>query len=51
MNNICWEVFKMTGSIEAFLYLRDCKNLHEENQDMREIDNDYDNLEHPGDST
>ena len=30
MNNLCWEVFKKTGSIEAYLYLSDCKNLHEE---------------------
>lgn len=51
MNNLCWEVFKKTGSIEAYLYLRDCKNLHEETEDMREIDKSYDSLEHSGDST
>ncbi|WP_442952465.1 YqzL family protein [Paraclostridium sp. AKS81] len=22
MNNLCWEVFKKTGSIEAYLYLK-----------------------------
>ena len=51
MNNLCWEVFKKTGSIEAYLYLSDCKNLHEETDGFREIDNSDDNTEHPGDST
>ncbi|RDY29729.1 YqzL family protein [Romboutsia weinsteinii] len=51
MNNLCWEVFKKTGSIEAYLYLRDCKNLDTEIEDIREIDNDHDNAEYPGDST
>ena len=53
MNNLCWEVFKKTGSIEAYLYLSDCKNLHEEKTvyELREIDNTDDNTEHPGDST
>ncbi|MPN63255.1 hypothetical protein SDC9_211012 [bioreactor metagenome] len=51
MNNLCWEVLKKTGSIEAYLYLQDCKSLHQENEDMREIETDYDNIEHPGDST
>lgn len=51
MNNLCWEVFKKTGSIEAYLYLRDCKNRQDEFDTLREIDNDYDNNEHPGDST
>ncbi|MGL5312887.1 MAG: YqzL family protein [Peptostreptococcaceae bacterium] len=51
MNNLCWEVFKKTGSIEAYLYLRDCKNRQDEFDTLREIDSDYDNNEHPGDST
>ena len=51
MNNLCWEVFKKTGSIEAYLYLSDCKNLHEETDELREIDNTDDNTEHTGDST
>ncbi|WP_296647414.1 YqzL family protein [Romboutsia sp. 13368] len=52
MNNLCWEVFKKTGSIEAYLYLSDYKNLHEETDGLlREIDNSDDNTEHPGDST
>lgn len=51
MNNLCWEVFKKTGSIEAYLYLRDCKNVQEEITELREIETDYDNIEHPGDST
>jgi hypothetical protein len=51
MNNLCWEVFKKTGSIEAYLYIQHGKNISAENQDAREIDTDYDNLEHPGDST
>ncbi|MBH7951235.1 YqzL family protein, partial [Clostridioides difficile] len=25
MNNISWEVFKKTGSIDAYLYFCDCK--------------------------
>ena len=37
MNNLCWEVFKKTGSIEAYLYLSDCKNLHEETDELREL--------------
>ncbi|MEG1310365.1 MAG: YqzL family protein [Romboutsia sp.] len=51
MNNLCWEVFKKTGSIEAYMYLSDLNCLLEQNEDIREIDSDYDNLEHPGDST
>lgn len=51
MNNLCWEVFKKTGSIEAYLYLSDCKNLHEETNVLREKDSNDDNTEHPGDST
>lgn len=51
MNNLCWEVFKKTGSIEAYMYLNDLNSLHKENEDLREIDNDYDNTQHPGDST
>lgn len=51
MNNLCWEVFKKTGSIEAYLYLHDCKDLHEQNDEFREIEENYDNIEHPGDST
>lgn len=51
MNNLCWEVFKNTGSLEAYLYLRDSKNLQEETEDMREISSSYDSFEHPGDST
>lgn len=48
MNNISWEVFKKTGSIDAYLYFCDCKNIHEE---VREKKEDDDNPEHPGDST
>ena len=43
MNNLCWNIFKKTGSIEAFLYLSDFKNMDK--------DNNNDNLEHPGDSS
>lgn len=51
MNNLCWEVFKNTGSIEAYLYLRDRENLQDENESMREINNNNDSIEYPGDST
>lgn len=36
MNNISWEVFKKTGSIDAYLYFCDCKNIHEEIEEVRE---------------
>lgn len=51
MNNISWEVFKKTGSIDAYLYFCDCKNIHEEIEEVREKKEDDDNPEHPGDST
>ncbi|MEG0180876.1 MAG: YqzL family protein [Clostridium sp.] len=51
MNNLCWEVFKRTGSIEAYLYLKNSINVSESNNINREIEIDYDNFEHPGDST
>ena len=52
MNNLCWEVFKRTGRIEAYLYITNSKNLNESNDNInREIEIDYDNIEHPGDST
>lgn len=50
MNNLCWEIFKKTGNIEAYLYVTDCKRLDDESENMREIDIDYDSIEHPGDS-
>lgn len=43
MNNLCWEVFKRTGSIEAYLYITNSKNLNESNDNInREIEIDYD---------
>ncbi|MGL5329569.1 MAG: YqzL family protein [Peptostreptococcaceae bacterium] len=51
MNNLYWNIFKKTGSIEAYLYLSDFKNLDDENNQSREIDNNDDNLEHPRDSS
>ncbi len=51
MNTLCWNIFKNTGSIEAFLYLNDFKNINEENSEPREIENSDDNIEHPGDSS
>lgn len=50
MDELCWEVFKMTGSIDAYLYMNDCKNLSSKNQDMRETNESDDNFEYPGDS-
>ncbi|WP_373598606.1 YqzL family protein [Paraclostridium bifermentans] len=52
MNNLCWEVFKKTGSIEAYLYLMNSTNINERDETInREIELDHDNFEHPGDST
>ncbi len=52
MNNLCWEVFKKTGSIEAYLYIKNKTNINEINDNInREIELDYDNCKHPGDST
>ena len=52
MNNLCWEVFKKTGSIEAYLYLKNSININNGEANInREIENDYDNSKHPGDST
>ncbi len=51
MNNLCWEVFKKTGSIEAYMYLYEYKGLSEYNNSIREIEEDDDNNQHPGDST
>lgn len=52
MNFLCWEIFKKTGNIEAYLYLRDCESLNEETTEyVREIDLSDDNFEHPGDCT
>lgn len=51
MDNLYWNIFEKTGSIEAFLYLNDLKKINEENNQSREIDSNYDNLEHPRDSS
>ncbi len=51
MNNLCWEVFKKTGSIEAYLYLSEQKEREKEIDELRENDSTNDNFEHPGDST
>lgn len=52
MNNLCWAVFKKTGSIEAYLYLKNSLNINsEELNTNREIENKYDNNKHPGDSS
>lgn len=52
MNNLCWQVFKKTGSIEAYLYIKNKTNITEIDDNInREIEIDYDNCEHPGDST
>ena len=36
MNNLCWEVFKKTGSIEAYLYLYDYRILNKQKFEKRE---------------
>jgi hypothetical protein len=51
MNNLCWEVFKKTGSIEAYLYMSHRNSIESNETINREIEPDYDNTEHPGDST
>lgn len=50
MNEVIWEVFKKTGSLEAYLYLSEQKKLNSEIESCREniIDDDF---EHPGDCT
>ena len=50
MNNICWEVFKKTGSIEAYLYLKEYSNMSVTNEEIREISINYDDNQYPGDS-
>lgn len=51
MNNICWEVFKKTGSIEAYLYITQKKEFTNEIELIRENDDLDDNTQHPGDCT
>lgn len=51
MNNLCWEVFKKTGSIEAYLYMSHRNTIETNDTLNREIETIYDNFEHPGDST
>ncbi len=52
MNNLCWEVFKKTGSIEAYLYLKNSSNINDRELDIsREIESEYDYNKHPGDSS
>lgn len=50
MNNMCWEVFKKTGSIEAYLYIKEYTSSIVSNEDIREISSNYDDNQHPGDS-
>jgi len=51
MDDLCWEVFKMTGSIDAYLYINEYNNVYGNKEDMRETSIDDDNFEYPGDST
>ncbi|MBU5307713.1 YqzL family protein [Clostridioides mangenotii] len=51
MDDLCWEVFKMTGSIDAYLYINEYNNVYGNKEDMRETSKDDDNFEYPGDST
>lgn len=51
MINMCWEVFKKTGSIEAYLYMANHSTVSTDEEQVREIEASDDNSEHPGDST
>ena len=42
MNNLCWEVFKKTGSIEAYLYMSHRNSIESNKTINREIEPDYD---------
>ena len=48
MHNICWQFFKKSGSIEAYLYIHN-KSLYLKRRKKREIING--NNKHPGYST
>ena len=37
MNNLCWEVFKKTGSIEAYLYLKNSINVNNYESNMVDL--------------
>ncbi len=45
MNNFCWEYFKRTGSIEAYVYMFTSKRAHFEKEMIREI-KDHDDGEY-----
>ena len=47
MHNICWQFFKKSGSIEAYLYIHNKKSLLKK----KEKKGDNGNNKHPGYST
>lgn len=48
MYQLFWEVFKKTGSIEAYLYLYDHKSINRCESEKREKLNNNGNCEYPG---
>ncbi|MFI3209757.1 MAG: YqzL family protein [Peptostreptococcaceae bacterium] len=50
MKTKVWEVFKNTGNIEAYLYLKEHNKLESGFDDLRENDTADDGFEHAGDS-
>lgn len=51
MYKLLWEVFKKTGSIEAYLYLYDYRILNKSKFEKREILNKHDNCKYSRDSS
>lgn len=51
MYKLLWEVFKRTGSIEAYLYLYDYRILNQKQFEKREILNKNGNCEYPRNSS
>ncbi|SHG91301.1 YqzL family protein [Tepidibacter thalassicus] len=41
MKNFCWEFFKKTGNIEAFMYITAFKNFYFESENTREKKDNY----------
>lgn len=49
MNNVLWQVFKTTGNIEAYLYVKEYQQLESEFNEFRENEVKDDNTKHSGD--
>ncbi|MDR0879278.1 MAG: YqzL family protein [Clostridioides sp.] len=51
MDDYCWEVFKLTGSIDAFLYHNEYNSMCGYDASMRESNCDDSGDEYRGDSS